>query len=210
MKINTLAPPLLSFWRYDDFDYYFQYLASLPYLGFISVILIIWFLLKKRKKSYHSRCSTLIQDFYYSTSDFYTLLDNELQNHEVEDIRSAETSLYEGGIGTHRRLYLKVKWQHLTYFVCAAPFGDHYFFSWHLMDNQSILSMLISKIPLIGGWLYRVLFPVTLYKIDTASMFMKYAHGSVLKVIEEITRESGARSLTEDEKKPVMADIFKR
>ena len=56
---------------------------------------------------------------------------------------------------------------------------------------------------LVDG-LHKKLYPVTYYRIDTASMFMSYAQSSVLKIIDEITNNKGTRALTENERKPVL------
>ena len=79
-----------------------------------------------------------------------------------------------------------------------------------IFGKRSLGKILISKIPFVGGWLARKLYPVTYYRIDTASMFMSYAQSSVLKVIEDITNDKGVRALTEAERKPVLNNIFIR
>ena len=96
------------------------------------------------------------------------------------------------------------------YDICAAPFGDGFFVSWWLLDRASWIQILIRLIPFIGSWLVRKLYPITYYKIDTASMFMTYAQASVLKVIKDITNDKGVRALSEAERKPILNDIFKR
>ena len=78
------------------------------------------------------------------------------------------------------------------------------------MIKDSLLKLLISKIPFVGKWLGEIWFPVTYYRVDSASMFMSYAQASVLKVIEDITNGQGTRALTETERKPILNDVFKR
>ena len=109
-----------------------------------------------------------------------------------------------------KRRYIRVKWKEYQYDICAAPFGNGFFISWWLLYKNSIGKWLISKIPFVGGWLARILYPITYYKVDTASMFMTYAQSSVLKVLDDITNNKGVRALTESERKPVLNDIFKR
>ncbi|MEN8775490.1 MAG: hypothetical protein ABF263_09240 [Polaribacter sp.] len=82
--------------------------------------------------------------------------------------------------------------------------------SWWLLYKDSIAKILISKIPIVGGWLAQKLYPVTYYRIDTASMFMSYAQSSVLKVIDNITNNKGVSAFSEAEKKPVLNNIFIR
>lgn len=197
-----------------NIEYYLNYLeyfiSTYSVVKYFLLFLIIWFLLKRKIDNLHSHWNTLIEGFNYSTQEFYNLLENEIQNHDIENISIKEVTLREGGIGTDNRLYLRVTWKNLVYYVCAAPFGDGFFVSWWLKNNASVVSILISKIPLFGGWLHRKLFPATFYKIDTASMFMTYAQQSVLRVIKEITKDQGIAEIGEEAKKPILSDIFKR
>lgn len=154
--------------------------------------------------------NTLIPDFHFPTQEFYARLSEELQIHGIDDIYLAEKEFLEGGILSGKRLYLRVSWREYNYDCCLAPFGDSTFASWWLFGQKGAIESFVSRIPFIGNFLSNMFFPTTYYMADTSSMFMKFAHASVLKVIDEITKESGARALTEDEKKPLMADIFKR
>jgi len=161
-------------------------------------------------KSYHSRWNTLIDNFNFSTKEFYKLLKEELENQGIKRIRMEQVSLKEGNALSSRRTYLRITWKDYQYDICGAPFGNGFFISWWLLYKNSVGQILISKIPFVGGWLARKLYPVTYYKIDTASMFMSYAQAAVLKVIDDITKSQGIRSLSEQERKPTLQDIFKR
>lgn len=174
------------------------------------VFLILKSIFSATLKSHHSRWNTLIDGFDFSTHEFYKLLKEELQNQGINRISINTVSLKEGNAFSSRRSYLRVTWKDYQYDVCAAPFGKGFFISWWLLYKNSIGQILISKIPFVGSWLARKLYPVTYYKIDTASMFMSYAQSSVLKVIDGITNDKGIRALSETERKPTLQDIFKR
>ena len=161
-------------------------------------------------KSHHSKWNTLIDNFNFSTQEFYKLLKEELQNQGIKRIEIEQVSLKEGNAFSSRRSYLRATWKEYQYDICAAPFGKGFFISWWLLYKNSIGQLIISKIPFVGGWLARKLYPVTYYKIDTASMFMTYAQAAVLKVIDDITKSQGVRALSEQERKPTLQDIFKR
>ena len=118
--------------------------------------------------------------------------------------------LKEGNIFSSRRWYLRVTWKEYQYDICAAPFGKGFFLSWWLLYKNSLLQILILKIPFIGFWLQKKLFPTTYYKIDTASMFMSYAQQSVLNVLDNIATTKGIRMLNTDERKPILNSVFKR
>jgi hypothetical protein len=161
-------------------------------------------------KSYHSRWNTLIDNFNFSTKEFYKLLKEELENQGIKRIKMEQVSLKEGNALSSRRAYLRITWKDYQYDICGAPFGNGFFISWWLLYKNSFGQILISKIPFVGGWLAKKLYPVTYYKIDTASMFMSYAQAAVLKVIDDITKSQGIRLLSEQERKPTLQDIFKR
>lgn len=173
------------------------------------IILLILFIVKSPIENIHSHWSQLIPNFKFSTMDFYKLLEEEMRNHKVEDLSFSEERIKTGNIFSSRRIYLSVKWKNFRYDMCFAPFGDGCFVSWWLIFETTSFEFFIGKIPLIGEFLRRAMYRITYYKIDTASMFMTYAHNSVLMVIDEITKETGIR-LSEDERKPIMRDIFHR
>jgi len=192
-----------------------QLLSYITHFGFlilqiILVIFVIKAIFSSSIKEYHSNWNTLIDDFNFSTKEFYELLTQELISNGIKNLKTSQIYLKEGGTLSTRRLYLRLVWKDYQYDICAAPFGKGFFISWWLMYKNSVGHILVSKIPFIGSWLSKVFYPLTYYKIDTASMFMSYAQSSVLKVLDDLTKDKGVRSLSEDERKPIMRDIFKR
>lgn len=180
-------------------------------LWIIITIFIFKFLFRSILKQYHSNWNTLIDNFDFSPKEFYQRLGEELQSHGIRNIRAEETYIREGVKGVSpSRIYLRVRWKKYEYNVCAAKFGNGFFVSWWLLYRNSIWKILIARIPVVGDWLAMKLYPITYYSVDTASMFMTYAQRSVLKVIDEITKEKGVRTLTESERKPILNDVFKR
>lgn len=184
----------------NEFLFYIEY-----YLTSIIAIIIVIFILRRIAKAsiktHHSRWNTLIDNFEFSSKEFYSRLQTELESHGVTNIKIKEVYLKEGGMMSASRLYLRAVWRGYQYDMCAAPFGHGFFISWWLLYKESVLKILIAKIPFLGPWLVQTLFPITYYRIDTASMFMSYAQSSVLKVIDDITN---------DERKPVLNNIFIR
>lgn len=85
-----------------------------------------------------------------------------------------------------------------------------FFISWWLNYRDTQAKKNLSKIPFLGNWLVKKLYPVTYFTIDTASIFMTYIQSSILKVVDDISEKNGLRSLTESERKPLLKDIFHR
>lgn len=200
---------ILLQYNYPWYERFFDNYGELI-MVFVLPLLILFFILRRKKKTYHSHWNTLIEGFNYSIQDFYEQVESELQNHDIEDIATGYTDLAVAGVGSQRRMYLEIEWKNLHYYICAAPFGDSFFVSAWMQNSHSIFEAMIYKLPVIGGWLHRIFFRQTIYKIDTASMFMTFAHSSLMKVISEVTKDSGVRVLTEEEKKPILNDVFKR
>jgi len=185
------------------------------YYGKYVIYLLIAFLILKSLftqsfKQYHSKWSTSIDNFKFSTEEFYTLLRKELKSNGVVGMDIHIVRLKIGNAFSTSRKYMRVNWKEYQYDICAAPFGNGYFISWWLLFKNSPMQVFVSKIPFVGDWLSRKLYPVTYYKIDTASMFMTYCQQSVLKVVDQITSDKGIRILTESERKPMLGNVFKR
>ncbi len=186
-----------------------QYVGSaLPLLIFFSIV--IYFIFKYTPKHYHSHWATSAKNFNYSTEDFYQRLQVELQTQTIQGLRIKKVGLRTGSIFSHSRYYLEVIWKDYAFYICAAPFSDNYFISYWLMTRATDTQLLISRIPFVGGWLLRNLYPITFYKIDTASMFQSYVHLATLKIYDEITANTGVRALSDEERKPTLNDFFKR
>ena len=179
----------------------------------VLVVLILFFTIKSLisqiLKNHHSNWNTLLDGFNFSTQEFYTLLREELKNQSINNLNINDVSLKEGSFFSRRRRYLRIKWKEYQYDMCAAPFGKGFFISWWLLCKYSIVAIIISKIPFIGKWLVEKWYPITYYKVDTASMFMTHCHNAVLSVIDSITKESGIR-ISEQQRRPILQDVFTR
>lgn len=191
------------------YEQLFNFISELPWMWIFLVIIIIWALLKANKKDYHSHWSTSMSNFKYSTQSFYEQLSDELKSHAITGLKVKPTYLKEGNTFSYNRMYLQIDWKDYRYYVCLAPFGDGTFISSWLNVKTSLVQTIISRIPFVGRWLERTLFPTTFFTIDTAGMFMSYCHNSVLKVADDITKDSGFR-ISDSDRKPILKDIFKR
>ena len=187
---------------------FYSYLLFIIYAYILVVVLI--FIFGSKFKNYHSRWDTLIDNFKTSPKDFYQLLKKEIYANGIKNVQMSNVYLKQGNMFSANRLYLRIEWREYQYDICASPVGKGFFVSYWLLFKNSTIQIIVSRIPFIGSWLVSKLFPVTYYSYDTASMFLKYCHLSVLKVIDTITKENGLRSLNEEERKPIMNDIFKR
>lgn len=190
---------------YNDFFNVLEDVGVYLLLGIILLLIIF----KKHKTSYHSHWNTLLANFSYPTKDFYAALKKELLLSHIKGMETSFVSLKEAGVGSSSRLYLRVTWKNYQYDMCCAAFGNGTFLSSWLMHKQSILQMVLYRIPFLGSWLTRIFYKVTYYKIDTASMFMTYCHQAMLKVSDDITKGSGVR-ISDGDRKLTVEDPLNR
>ncbi len=65
-------------------------------------------------------------------------------------------------------------------------------------------------IPILG-WLWKKLFLIdTYYRIDTQIMYQTAVHAAVMEVIDSMTKAQNLERITDDARKPIMRDLFKR
>jgi hypothetical protein len=181
----------------------------IPFIIFLLFVIVIVSLLRTPREDYHSNWAQLLSGFKFSTKKFYELITEEIQSHEIKGLSFEGVNLKTGSVFSSERLYLRIRWQEYRYDLCFAPFGDGCFVSWWLIYETSSDEELLTKIPFIGEWIRRAFYRKTYYKIDTASMFMTFSHSSVLRVVDEITKDTGIR-LSEIERKPILNNIFHR
>src|SRR5690349_7359769 len=82
---------------------------------------------------------TQIEGFSTSALDFYDLVRAGIARREIPDLKISSVEWKEGGVGSGKRVYLRVSREHLNFYICAAPFGTGYFFSWWLARIPQVL-----------------------------------------------------------------------
>lgn len=75
---------------------------------------------------------TLIEGFATSSLDFYGLVKAGIALRKIPGLRVSWVEWQESGLGSGKRVYLRVSREGLNFDICAAPFGTGYFFSWWL------------------------------------------------------------------------------
>lgn len=144
----------------------------------------------------------LIEDFQTSAQEFYTTVELAIKKRQVPNVKVFRVDWKEGGVFSAKREYLRVQWKEYVFDICAAPFGTGFFFSWWLGEFQGCLS----TFPFFSQFVR----PETYYKIDTARMFQETIRHSVMEVIDALTTAKGIRALADEERKPVLHELYKR
>jgi hypothetical protein len=93
--------------------------------------------------------------FSTSALDFYAAVEEAVARRQIPDVRFSRVEHAESGLLSANREYLRVGRGKLSFDVCAAPFGNGFFFSWWLVEPVALgIFYLIGLI----GLLFPVLF----------------------------------------------------
>jgi len=164
---------------------------------------------QKKVTSIFSHWFYMIEGFKISSQDYYGILEAAIKDRQLPNTEISRIKFFEGGIHSAKREYLRVVRYDHVFDICAAPFGNCFFFSWWLGDSVSPLYRIIASIPLIGPILLKLFSPETYYAIDTMLMFQESVHSAVLEVLNTYLKSKGMRLLSEFERKPIMNKILK-
>lgn len=76
--------------------------------------------------------STLVEGLQASPQECYAAIEEAIRRREVPDTRASRVTFKESGLLSTERIYLRVGRKQLGFDICAAPFGNGFFFSWWL------------------------------------------------------------------------------
>jgi hypothetical protein len=145
-----------------------------------------------------------------SPNDFYNSIAEALERRSIPDAENFRVEWREGGIFSAKREYLRVTRQEFIFDVCGAPFGNGFFISSWLGKKPSFLIETFGEIAVIGPFVKYLVRPMTYYRIDAAIMFQQAVHASVLEIIDRMATGKGLRTLSPDERKPIMSEYFRK
>jgi hypothetical protein len=101
------------------------------------------------KSVVHKQCIVPLDNFEFSTTAFYEMIEKELTVRKMPGLDIARIEVSEGGPLSPNRQYLRLRRERLVFDICAAPFGTGYFFSFRsgeLPYNISIPQLLVFAI----------------------------------------------------------------
>jgi hypothetical protein len=76
-------------------------------------------------------------------------------------------------------------------------------------ERDSLESFLLGM-TIIGPFIDLFFRRTTYFEFDTALMFKAASHAALMEVIDQLTSTQGVRSMTDDERKPILRDFFKK
>jgi hypothetical protein len=74
--------------------------------------------------------STLVEGLQASPQECYAAIEEAIRRREIPDVRASRVTFRESGFLSAERIYRRVGRKMLGFDICAAPFGNGFFFSW--------------------------------------------------------------------------------
>ena len=152
----------------------------------------------------------LFEGFQYSSKDFYSQVASAIKSRNVPNLKLSKITYREGGPLSAKREYLRLERRGDLFDLCAAPFGNGFFVSWWLGNSTGAFIGLLLSIPVFGAIFSYFIRPLSYYKIDVALMFQESVRQAVLEVIDNLSKTSGLRELSESDRKPILRELSKR
>lgn len=72
----------------------------------------------------------LFENFSTSTQDFYRAVEEAIRSRKIPGVETSRVLFPEGGIGSPKREYLRLRRGRIVFDICSAPYGTSHFFSW--------------------------------------------------------------------------------
>ncbi len=94
----------------------------------------VWRRFFSPKEEVHKHWYSAVDNFQFVSSDFYRMIQTELEARKVPGLEMSRVEFSEGGMLSSKREYLRLKRERFVFDICAAPFGTSYFFSFRLVE----------------------------------------------------------------------------
>ena len=162
------------------------------------LVSIFIFLVLSRRSEVIGQWNHLFPNMQHDPEEFYTLVEEFLKEWEIPDCQTNRKIFHQGNLLSHQRLYLEVSRKGYIYHICAAPFGNGFFFSWWLREVGPFLNRFNIKTVKSDSY----------YKADTDATFRACVQQCVQSAVDGITEAKGIRGLTELERQPDLRSVF--
>ena len=98
-------------------------------------------LIRTKKAEVLDHWISFAESFQFSSADFYTAVEKELQARQVPGLEISRVDFAEGGLLSDKRVYLRMLRERLVFDVCAAPFGTRFYFSCRMAEIPAVIHL---------------------------------------------------------------------
>lgn len=144
-----------------------------------------------------------------SGQEFYDGLEKQLQERKIPGLEISKVEYAEGGLLSHRRIYLRFIRERLAFDTCAAQFGSGFFFSCRTVHSPVVVRLwhVLVVLGFLGG-------VYLLFAHYLGIVFAAIATGGLVIAVAQVLRNAVAMSLADLDavfiKTPVLGPIYEK
>ena len=152
----------------------------------------------------------LIDDFFVRPSDVYKGVKAHLRARATPGIKTRITPRSERGVISDKRKYLVIRRGSYRFTLGAMPMGHDYGVFWRAWHKTPLLERAFCTLPFAGWICYYLVFRHGAVAEDRALLFMGAVQHALRDALMELESEEASTGLSEDDFKPILADLFQR
>lgn len=109
---------------------------------------------------FENKCGDILDHWIYSAEgfslapgEFYVAIEKALADRKIPGLTVTRQEFAEGGLLSDQRIYLRLLRERLAIVVCAAPFGNIYFFSCRVVHVRCLVRLwhILATLSFFGG-----------------------------------------------------------
>lgn len=143
-----------------------------------------------------------------SPMEFFEMVENAVIERELPDVSFSLVMRREGGWFSPRRMYLRIRCRKLYFDVSAFVVGNSLIVGWWLHQALPGVADLFAELPGIGFILRKTTRAATYYAVDFIEYFQRAVHDSILRLIDDLTKENEAAFLPDEARQPVWEELW--
>ena len=144
----------------------------------------------------------------YTPLEFYSRVEEKLAEAEFDRLRFSEVARRERGLFAPRRVYLRIRCDHLFFDLSAFVAGNRLTVGYWLHADHPGIADLFSEVPGMRFAIDAFTGPATYFRIDFLEAFQHLVHDTILSVLDEMSEESGEVMLAGQERVPLWEEIW--
>ena len=140
--------------------------------------------------------------------EFYARVHEKLSGTEFNGLRFSQVTRRERGIFSARRIYLRIRRDHLFFDLSAFLAGRRLNISYWFHCDFPDVAALFAEVPGLRFAIDAITGPSTYYRIDLLEAFQHAVHDCILSVVDELGEAGGDAMLADDARAPVWEELW--
>lgn len=155
-----------------------------------------------------ARWQTSLENVACSPLEFYELVESSLIESEFPNLQFSQITRKEGGWFSPQRIYLRIRCRRLFFDVSAFVTGNSLIVGWWLHVDALGVADLLAEIPGFDFLMQKTSRAATYYRVDFIEYYQRTVHASILRVVDELSEETGLDNLRDGARQPIWEEIW--